>query len=203
MQYINAAKNAIQNGEPERAIMLLREYLESVQTDQIKKIMEDLILIGSRFSLLKNDKIRELVSFEMANQELNKINASLLQVICDLEEQVDDKAIFQKSLLMNMPRNAVSDYVYYGFLLFGMIAGSGFLAAFCYTFYHYLKDGQTNFPVLLFIGSLGFCTTAFLFGAYEGINRREGMLVNWKITGPQVALAIGLMLAAAVLSLIP
>jgi Effector-associated domain 11 len=200
MQYTNAAKIAIENGEPERAIALLREYLEKIQNEQLKKFSEDLILLGSRYNLLKTDKIRETITYDIAHQELNKINHALIEVITEIEDISEGKGLFKNTLLMNMPRNAISDSVYYGFLLVGIIGGAIFLGAFFYTFYSCILEKDSSLPRLLVIGSLGFLSTAFLFGAYEGINRREGLLVNWKVVAPPITAAIVMILAAALMT---
>ncbi|MBL7816583.1 MAG: hypothetical protein JNL70_16300 [Saprospiraceae bacterium] len=203
MKYLDSAKSAIQEGEPERAITLLREYLGNIKLES-NKIVEDLILLGSRYSVLKNSKQRDLITFEMEIQELNKINLSLLEVIEELELKSPESSLMNfldSKLLMNMPKNAISDTLYYGFLITGIGVGFSFLATFFTVFYNYIHEKQSSVIQLLFIGSLGVLASCFLMGAYEGLNRRNGMLVNWKIIAPHLIVATLMLIAAAVLTL--
>jgi hypothetical protein len=199
MKYLDSAKTAIQEGEPERAIALLREYLNNIKTES-NKVMEDLILLGSRCNLLKSSKTRNLIPFETEFQELSKINLSLLGVIEELERQNPDAK--ESTLLMNLPKNAINDKIYYGFLISGTGLGISFLWAFFNIFYIYLREKQSSLVELLFIGSLGVLASCFLMGAYDGLNRRGGMLVNWNIVAPHLVIAILMLITSAVLTLL-
>ncbi len=202
MKYLESAKSAIQEGEPENAIILLREYLTKVKRES-NKTVEDLILIGSRCSTLKTSRTREIIPYDVEVQELNKINMSLIEIISELETKHEEgKGIFGKPILMNMPRAAVSDVMYYAFTAFGLVVGLCFLYAFFTSFYQYISQDISSIKKLLFIGSMGILASCFLMGAYESMNRRKGMLVNWKIVGPHIIIAVVMILSAAILSLL-
>ena len=204
MSYLNYAKNSIRKGNSKLAIELVGKFIDENDFGEKVDFSDRLIAISSRLSHYQKNQDLGVTNYEEGITELNKINRTILELITGLGElgQFKKDLSLKKSSLTNIPRIALSDNLYYGFLITGVLAGFSFGITFFILYYNAITTKDNSLEEFLYIGSIGIYGSSFLSGAYDGLNRSEGNLVNWKIMAPQIILASLMLLGAGLLYLV-
>lgn len=200
------ARDAIIQGETSRCISLMLRTIKQLDSSQSKELYNDLCVFSSNFSQIKRDRQLGTISSEIFAKESNRINQALLEAINEIEIQIQAGSgtlkIIDSDDSFGIPRNAVPDKFYFGFLIFGMSMGLGLSVVFMNMFYGYLLQDTDNYKQLLFIAAVGIASAMFLSGALDGFNRSKSRLVDWRIVLPFLVAFVGCLVAAGVLTLV-
>jgi len=203
--FTDLAREAIVMGETTRAISLMLENIEKSKEKEFKGVYDDICILSNSLNQTKRNKRLGIIQNEEANIEFNRINNSLIELISNFESKLDLNGIqySQNNIsISSIPRNGVPDKLYYGFVILGFSCGIICITFFMIMYYNYLTNPSNKIEELLFLGTLGFLSSTCLSGALDGLNRRKGDLINWKIILPQIIIAVMFSIIAGIFSLL-
>lgn len=197
LKVLDQAELAIQRGESSRALNLLLEKTQELD------IHNELLLLSSRFANLLLERRKGLILFKDFTEEMNTANMALIGIIDSLKEQQSDSSeaeLGKQDLTdINMLRSSVPDAAYYGFVIVGLCAAFGLFAYFSYSYDLWYHTETPSLSELLYVSTFAWAGFAFLIGGIDGLNRRSGKMVDWRIIGPFLGLAVLSTIAASLM----
>jgi len=182
--------------------------LENIQkSDDVKysEIYDNICLLSNSLNQIKKNKRLGMIKSEEANIEFARINYALIGLISKLEAKLDLDAIRhnQNSMtILTIPRNGVPNKLYYSFVIVGISCGIICAITFMIMFHNYLTKSTGRIEELLFLGTLGTSASMFFSGALDGLNRRRGNLIDWKIVLPHMIVAVLFSVLAGIFSIL-
>lgn len=203
--YLHHATESVRAGNAKTAVELVGKFIDDADLQEKQEYSNSLITIASRLSHYHKKNTLGLISYEDEVIEANKINQSLISLIGQLKEVIEVDQKLKKSsnsLFTDLPRAIISDTLYNGFLIVGLTIGSAFTIAFLILYHNIINGTNSTLEEFLYVGSFGFYGSACLSGAFDGLNRTEGLLVNWKLIAPQLVVGTLMLIAAGVVYLI-
>ncbi|MEL7121104.1 MAG: hypothetical protein AAFO07_16755 [Bacteroidota bacterium] len=201
--FTDLAREAIVLGELKRAMNLMIKNIQNLDNKKYRGIYNDITILSSTLNKTKKDQLLGVIQSEDAAQEHNRITRSLIELISRFESELDDESINYQQMQVNtgnIPRNAISENYYLGFLIVGFVLGIVCVSFFMYVYYLFLTKSSKSLEEILFLGALGTMGSMFLFGAFDGLNRSKKTLVDWKIILPHLFFILAFLIVAGVIA---
>lgn len=202
--FTQLAREAIIMGETKRAISLMLENIQKIDEKKYNEIYDNVCLLSNSLNQVKKNKRLGLVKSEEANIESARINNALINIISNFEAKLDLNTVRhnQNSMtILRIPRNGVPNKLYYSFVIVGISCGIICAISFMIMFYNYLTKSSGRIEELLFLGTLGTSASMFFSGALDGLNRRRGNLIDWRIILPHMIVSILFSVLAGIVSI--